>query len=233
MQLDMSSETGREYLRSSAKRNLDLVGGAIIGLALSPAITAAAVLSAVDSRTCNPILRQTRLGQEGRLFDVIKFRTLRKSSADGDMQTFGTFDPRATKIGSFMRKFGLDELPQIVNVLNGSMSLVGIRPLLAKDYERMAEVDRVLFDEWGEAYKDTKPGLTGPGQLYRHHFLASTDEVYAKSMRLDLEYVDRASLQHDISLLGQTPIKLLKANIHTIDNAQGAARSLQAATELP
>lgn len=153
----------------------------------------------------------------GEPFDVIKIRTL-KACDDSDISTFGTFDPRASKLGIGIREYGLDEMPQIANVINVDMSLVGIRPLLGVDFNRLSEADPALFKDWQEAYTSYKPGLTGPGQLYRHRYRASTDEVYARSMRMDLAYVESASLRTDLAIISGTPAALLHANLHTIEN---------------
>ncbi len=210
--------TGPEYLQSPLKRQLDFIGGLALAGALFPLVASAAATSAVDTRSLNPFLTQSRIGNKGKAFDLIKLRTLRRSLTDGPGATFGTFDSRASKVGQKIRQYGLDEAPQLANVILGHMSLVGIRPLLQIDFDRMSSVDPALFDDWQEAYKLSKPGLTGPGQLFRHHYRSSTDEVYARSMRLDLGYIETASVQNDLRIIMQTPQSLLDANIHTIEN---------------
>jgi lipopolysaccharide/colanic/teichoic acid biosynthesis glycosyltransferase len=212
------SNRGHDYLASPTKRRLDILGGLLIGAAFAPAIAATATASAIDTRD-NPFIRQPRVGQGRSSFSVLKIRTLRNSSDSPVTETFGTFDHRASRLGQIIREFGLDEMPQVANVIRGDMSLVGIRPLLEKDFDRMADVDPALFDDWQEAYAAHKPGLTGPGQLYRHHYRASTDEVYSESMRLDLNYVENASLRSDLALVATTPASLIQAALHTVENA--------------
>lgn len=180
------------------------------------------VVSAFDTRSANPFLTQTRVGNHGKPFEVIKLRTIRETLTKNPDETYGTFDSRASQVGRRIREFGLDEVPQLANVIAGQMSLVGIRPLLEKDFDRMSDCDPVLFEDWQEAYKLAKPGLTGPGQIYRHHYRASTDEVYAQSMRLDLDYVENASLRSDIRIMRDTPGALINANLHTVENVIAA-----------
>jgi lipopolysaccharide/colanic/teichoic acid biosynthesis glycosyltransferase len=211
--------TGPEYLRSPLKRRLDLIGGLALSGILFPVAAAATLVSAADTRSANPFLTQTRVGNEGKPFEVIKLRTIRESLTDKPIETYGTFDSRASQVGRRIREFGLDEMPQLANVIAGQMSLVGIRPLLEKDFDRMHDCDPKLFEDWQEAYKLAKPGLTGPGQIYRHHYRASTNEVYAQSMRLDLDYVEKASFRSDIRIMRDTPRALIDANIHTVENA--------------
>jgi lipopolysaccharide/colanic/teichoic acid biosynthesis glycosyltransferase len=214
---------GTEYLKGQHKRRLDLLGGLALAGALLPVIASTAAVSAADTRSRNPFLSQSRIGIEGKPFNIIKLRTIPDALTNIPSETYGTFDTRASKIGRQIRKFGLDEMPQLANVIGGQMSLVGIRPLLESDFDRLSDADPVLFDDWHDAYKDTKPGLTGPGQIYRHHYRTSTPEVYAQSMRLDMEYVEKASLKSDIKILTGTPAALMNANVRTIENADQTA----------
>jgi lipopolysaccharide/colanic/teichoic acid biosynthesis glycosyltransferase len=207
-----------EYLNSNAKRRLDVLGGLVVASALMPAGLVAALVSEIDTKSLNPIFRQQRVGKDGNIFEVMKFRTLPKALNAEKMQTFGTFDPRASRIGMAIRESGIDEMPQIVNVLRGDMSLVGMRPLLQEDIDRLDGINPKLFRKWHEIYENVKPGLTGPSQIYRHQYKTSTDEVWEEAMRLDLEYSKQASLARDIRILGGTPLKMLNARVHMVDN---------------
>jgi lipopolysaccharide/colanic/teichoic acid biosynthesis glycosyltransferase len=212
------SERGLEYLRSRRKRGLDIIGGsALIGLAAVPTIAVAAG-SALDTRHANPFFTQERIGKKG-LFYAYKFRTLPKSIENEPVVTHGTFDPRASKFGQFLRQAGLDEAPQLINVIKGDMSLVGIRPLLQKDIDKMESADRKLFVDWEAAYHLGRPGLLGPSQIMRHHYRDGlTPDLFVKSMRMDVEYIEHASLRYDLKILARSPMDILRANMGVIDN---------------
>src|SRR4051812_31757706 len=110
------------------KRLVDVVGSALGLLVLSPLFGVVSAWIAVDSP--GPILfRQQRIGRHGRAFEILKFRTMRVGAHDGSKITVGQ-DPRITSSGHFLRRFKIDELPQLLNVLRGDMSLVGPRPEL-------------------------------------------------------------------------------------------------------
>lgn len=221
------SEIGLEYITGPAKRRFDKYGAiSLIGL-LSPVMAGTAVTAGIDSRTLTPVLRQTRAGQHGDDFDVFKFQTLREDRLTPGIQTFGTFDPRASRLGLLMRRYGIDELPQLANVVKGDMSLVGIRPLIRTDLNRLQDYAPDLFDDWYDAYNATKPGLTGPGQLHRHHFKnGQTSAVYRESMRIDLDYIAGASLRGDVAVLARCPLDLLLANLTVIDNTAEPAAAV-------
>jgi lipopolysaccharide/colanic/teichoic acid biosynthesis glycosyltransferase len=144
--------------------------------------------------------------------------------------TYGTFDPRASKVGQMVRQSGLDELPQIINVLNGSMSLVGARPMIEEDIEFMELSAPHIFDEWHSYYQISKPGLAGPSQIYRHHHREGhSKEIYRMSAELDLQYFDKASLVTDLHILARTPIDMLRANVGVIENSS-TSTGVEAAT---
>lgn len=209
-------ERGIEYLQSPSKRRLDLIGGAAIAAAMAPVAAAMAVAASLDTGNVNPFFTQERVGRYRRSFDVLKFRTINPGDPNTP-QLNGTFDRRATVFGRFVRSMGLDEMPQIANVLRGDMSLVGIRPLLEDELDRMQSIEPKLFDDWHEAYTSTRPGLTGPGQLRRHEYLRTTNDVYRESMRLDLAYVETASITEDLKIMALTPFDLTKATVHNVD----------------
>src|SRR5579862_1518758 len=177
-----------EYLNSRTKRRLDVLGGTMIAAALLPAAAFTAIISEVDTNSLNPLFRQVRIGKQDQPLEIFKFRTIPKATENKKLQIFGTFDPRASKVGSFLRETGLDELPQFFNVLRGDMSLVGMRPLLQEDVDRLQDLSPALFKDWYEAYSRSKPGLTGPSQMLRHQYTVSSDEIWLKAMDLDLQY---------------------------------------------
>lgn len=212
------AEKSVDYLQSNSKRRLDIVGGLTCAAALLPIGAGAAMASMIDCREANPIFKQTRIGRHGAPFDIYKIRTLRKSLTSASQDVLGTFDPRASRLALFMREYGVDEIPQLYNVLEGTMSLVGVRPILAQSIEYNQQADPKLFDDWHTAYKSAKPGLLGPAQIYRHHFRVTSDEVLRTSMRLDIQYVEQASLVGDLKILSSTPMDLYDANAHVIEN---------------
>lgn len=210
---------GSEYLTSETKRQLDVWGGTVLSALILPAAAASSVVSAVDTRCLNPFFTQERQGPDGNNFTTVKLRTIKKALSETAFVTLGTFDPRATKAGLLLRQSGLDEWPQLLNVFRGEMSLVGPRPLVSSDLEKRHAVDGALFDDWYDGfYTVAKPGLTGPSQIYRHGYLFNSDELLERSMVLDLEYREEASLRADMHILVATPVRMLRANAQIIDN---------------
>jgi exopolysaccharide biosynthesis polyprenyl glycosylphosphotransferase len=183
----------------------------VAGLALlvfSPVLIGLAV--AIRLNSCGPALfKQTRVGHNGRVFTMIKFRSmfldsesrlteLAGQSQHGDGVLFKMRnDPRVTPIGRLLRKFSLDELPQLINVVNGSMSLVGPRPPLPREVARYEDhVHRRLL---------VKPGLTGLWQISGRSELA-----WDESVRLDLRYVENWSIAGDLQILWKTMFTVIR-----------------------
>jgi exopolysaccharide biosynthesis polyprenyl glycosylphosphotransferase len=183
-----------------AKNVLDRVLAALALLLLSPILVTLAV--AIRLNTPGPALfRQTRIGRDGREFQVVKFRTMyvdaearlaelrRHNETDGLLFKI-TDDPRITRIGRFLRRTSIDELPQLINVVVGDMSLVGPRPLPVKDSDFTGDVRRRLL---------VRPGITGLWQVNGRSQLSWEDAV-----RLDLYYVENWSIALDLTILGRT-----------------------------
>ncbi|HEX9637709.1 MAG TPA: sugar transferase [Acidobacteriota bacterium] len=189
------------------KRAFDLVAATTM-LALL-AVPMAAIALAVKLTSRGPLLfHQTRCGISGRLFTMYKFRSmvhgaqeLRSSlahlnEADGPVFKIRR-DPRRTRVGAFLRRYNLDELPQLWNVLRGEMSLVGPRPPIPEEVEQ--------YERWQRRRLSMKPGLTCLWQVSGRHELG-----FKEWMRLDLEYIDRWSLWLDFKILLRTiPVVLL------------------------
>ena len=179
-------------------------GGAL--LVLSPLI--AAVALAVRLTSPGPILfRQARLGRNGVPFPLLKFRSMRLNAPDlrnTDGSAFSSSnDPRLTPIGRFLRQSSLDELPQLLNVLSGEMSLVGPRP---------DQVDQIKYYDDSEKRKLlVKPGITGLAQI------SGRNEIPWKARKaLDIQYVNTQTLKLDIAILLKTiPYVLGRKGIHT------------------
>jgi len=215
------AKSGLDYLLSAdgsigrEKRCLDIATFAVLGALALPVTVVVGAASAIDTRTLNPILRQQRFGgRNGRAHQLAKFRTIQPKNGElAPYQSFGTFDPRASKLAQFLRKYTLDELPEIyLNVLPGSVSFVGPRSHTQEDLEKNRKADTVLFDEWFEPFSQVPSGLTGKSQLFRHGFVHMTDELRCRSMRMDLDYFDGATLLGDMKWISRTPLELLKAN---------------------
>ncbi|WP_285249775.1 sugar transferase [Pseudarthrobacter sp. fls2-241-R2A-168] len=184
-----------------AKRLFDIIAAGFLILATSPLMAIAAILVKLDSK--GPALfKQDRVGIEGRIFKMLKFRSMtvdaeeRLADLQGVNEGSGVLfkmkhDPRVTRVGRILRKFSIDELPQLFNIFSGSMSLVGPRPPLPREvavYER--DVRRRLL---------VKPGLTGLWQVSGRSNLSWQDSV-----RLDLYYVENWSLTGDLLILLRT-----------------------------
>jgi lipopolysaccharide/colanic/teichoic acid biosynthesis glycosyltransferase len=191
-----------------AKRALDVIGSVIGLVVASPILLGVGVAVRFDSP--GPILfRQVRLGLGGRPFTLLKFRTMHLSAderrhqdhirellpaggtADEAIWTPIEADPRVTGFGSFLRKSHLDELPQLVNVLRGEMSLVGPRPPIPYEVE--------LYEPWHLPRLSVAPGLTGLWQSRGWGQLS-----FAEGVKLDLEYVERRSFGLDLRIILRT-----------------------------
>lgn len=179
-----------------AKRIFDIVVSAILLMLAAPWIVLLAVWIRLDSPG-EAIFRQRRAGWRGKPFILLKFRTMRVDVDPYGMSPHSGDDPRLTRLGRRLRETSLDELPQLWNVLKGTMSMVGPRPL----YERQAA-------QWTERQRrrlDVKPGLTGYAQVTGRGALTHEEKI-----ELDLAYVDRHNLALDIQLLWQTLLKGVK-----------------------
>lgn len=182
----------RSLCYRAVKRTAD-IAIAIVGLAVAalPMMIIALAISA-DSKGC-AIFKQKRVGRDGKLFNVYKFRTM-QLDAPHETATCELKDPYKyiTRAGAFLRRTSIDELPQLFNVLKGDMSIVGPRPLIAGEFEihelrRRANVYSV------------KPGITGWAQINGRDTLSVEEKV-----SLDAEYVEKSSLLFDLSILFRT-----------------------------
>jgi lipopolysaccharide/colanic/teichoic acid biosynthesis glycosyltransferase len=203
---------GAVGLEGPIKRAMDLAG-ALAGLALLwPILLIVAALIRLDSP--GPALfRQVRRGRGGRPFRLLKFRSMVVDAERrlGDLEPCNESaggvlfkvrdDPRVTRLGRFLRRSSLDELPQLINVLRGEMSLVGPRPLQLRDSERLAAVDAR-----GHRYRlRVRPGLTGPWQVEGRSALD-----YERMVELDCDYVANHSPALDLVIIARTLLVVLK-----------------------
>ena len=188
------------------KRTTDIVlaGGGLI--LLSPLLASIACVIKLDGR--GPVLfRQLRAGHGGKVFRILKFRTMvleaeeqkaelvhlnRHARPGNDPRMFKIpDDPRITRFGRFLRRYSLDELPQLVNVLRGEMSLVGPRPLILDEAH--------YVDDWARVRTNLRPGMTGLWQV-----LGRSEISFEEMVKLDYVYVTTWSLWHDFRLLFRT-----------------------------
>ncbi len=187
----------QRFSRSAVKRLFDiLVALALIVLA-SPIMLLAAIAIKLDSR--GPALyRQERLGQDGRPFMVAKFRSMRTDAeSDGKPRWATVDDDRVTRVGHFMRKTRIDELPQLFNVLSGDMSMVGPRPERAYFVEQLTQQIPYVA-----VRHSVKPGVTGWAQV-RYQYGATVEDSIEK-LQYDLYYVKNHSLFLDLMILFET-----------------------------
>jgi exopolysaccharide biosynthesis polyprenyl glycosylphosphotransferase len=193
--------------RRIVKGAIDRSTAATLLVVLVPFMACIAVSVALTSK--GPVIfRQRRVGQNGRQFGLLKFRTMRydaegaRPSIEHLNEHAGILfkirrDPRLTPVGRFLRRFSLDELPQLANIVRGQMSLVGPRPPLPSEVERYgSDVHRRLL---------VKPGLTGMWQVN-----GRSDLSWEESVRLDLYYVDHWSVGLDLILLSKTLVNVIR-----------------------
>ncbi|MEO7852023.1 MAG: TIGR03013 family XrtA/PEP-CTERM system glycosyltransferase [Rubrivivax sp.] len=185
------------HARRLIKRAFDIVSSAFLLTVLSPVMLLAAIVIRLDSP--GPIIyRQARVGLGGRSFMCLKFRSMcSDAEKDGVARWASKDDPRVTRTGAFMRKTRIDELPQLLSVLVGEMSLVGPRPERPKFVEELKEA--IPFYEIRHT---VKPGITGWAQV-RYHYGASMDDARRKH-QFDLYYVKNNSLLLDMLVLIET-----------------------------
>lgn len=189
------------------KRAEDIALSSLALLVAAPVMLAVAIAIKLDSP--GPVLfRQKRYGYNNRLIEVFKFRSMyhARSDANAERQTTRD-DDRITRVGRFIRKTSLDELPQLLNVFLGSMSMVGPRP-----HATATKAAGVLFEDAVAEYSArhrVKPGITGWAQIHGYRGETDTLEKIEKRVEYDLEYIERWSLWFDLYILGATVPALL------------------------
>ncbi len=186
------------------KRGLDTMVALIIGLMILPLIPIVGLLIKLDSR--GPIFySQYRVGLMGKKFRIYKFRTMKQNAEADGAKWATTNDPRVTNLGKFLRISRIDELPQIWNVINGDMSLIGPRPERPEFVETLMKA--VPLYEWRHLIR---PGLTGWAQI-RYKYGASVEDA-KKKLQYDLYYIKRASILLDIQIFFQTIPLIMKGS---------------------
>jgi lipopolysaccharide/colanic/teichoic acid biosynthesis glycosyltransferase len=201
-------ETG--FYRARGKRAFDLVVSAGMLVVLAPLLAVLMLIVACDGG--RPVFAHTRVGRFGRRFRCLKIRSMRHgaehelaailaadsaAAAEWARDSKLTDDPRVTRLGAFLRKASLDELPQLWNVLRGEMSLVGPRPVTADELRR--------YGAAAASYMALKPGLTGPWQVDGRNAIS-----YADRVALDVDYARSYGFRRDVSIVVRTGLAVLK-----------------------
>ena len=210
--IDTTAVSVRSGAGPAIKRAFDFTASGLALVLVSPVLAVVALLIAVDSR--GPVLfRQSRLGQGLEPFTVLKFRTMQASASDrahreyiarlaageddGDGLKKLTVDPRVTRIGRLLRRLSIDELPQLLNVVRGDMSLVGPRPAI--EYE-LEHYDPKHYERFS-----VKPGITGLWQVSGRNRLG-----FLEMLDLDVEYARTAGIVLDLKILAKTPLAAVR-----------------------
>ena len=204
-QLARVDRSGLTPAQAAAKRLMDLAGATVGLVLLSPVIVAAYLAATIDTRS-NGLFTQERVGRGGRRFRVAKIRTMRNDPTF-DTSVTAADDPRITRLGRWLRRHKIDELPQLWNVLVGQMSLVGPRPEVPGFADLLTGDDAMILT--------VRPGITGPATLHFRNeaaLLEATDDreaynrdvLFPAKVRMNLDYVRRYSLRRDLDLLWQT-----------------------------
>jgi Undecaprenyl-phosphate glucose phosphotransferase len=193
------------FLECAIKRFTDLVGAGLALVILSPLL--AAVVIAIKLDSSGPVLfRQQRCGFNGRSFSIYKFRTMCVLEDGPSVIQARPVDSRVTRVGKWLRRTSIDELPQLLNVLDGSMSLVGPRPhALSHDGQFGKVVRNYAFR------RRVKPGLTGWAQIHGCRGPTPTAASIERRVEYDLWYIDNWSVRLDLAILVQTPIEVFRA----------------------
>ncbi len=193
------SSGGRAFMKSV----MDVFIATAVLLLTAPLMLGVAI--AIKATSKGPVFfRQKRHGWDGSVFEVWKFRSMYlHDDEEGRVKQATRDDPRITPIGRFIRRSSIDELPQLFNVLNGTMSLVGPRPhALAHNHEYSAQITAYM------ARHRVKPGITGWAQIHGCRGETDTVEKMHRRVRLDLEYINNWSLRTDLWILLRTPFAL-------------------------
>lgn len=180
------------------KRGIDFISSFLLLTLLFPFILIISLLIKIESQG-SAIFIQKRCGYNGVLFNIFKFRSMRTGTPDLATDKLGDPGQYITRMGKFLRKTSLDELPQLINILRGDMSFVGPRPALYNQYDLIEARKREGIDR-------VKPGLTGYAQVMGRDFI--TDE---QKVTFDKYYLDHMSFSLDLKILFLTFFKVVKA----------------------
>jgi lipopolysaccharide/colanic/teichoic acid biosynthesis glycosyltransferase len=201
----MSPHEPRSYRLT--KRALDVVVSAVALILLLPLLAVVALLVKLDDRNAGVLFRQRRTGYQGRRFELLKFRTMLSNAEElkEQLRAFSSVpwpdfrlqgDPRVTRLGKFLRKTSLDELPQLFNVLKGDMTLVGPRP---------TSFDVATYSLWQTERLEYRPGVTGPWQVWGRDRMD-----FDERCRLEISFFRRRSIVAEIRVLTATIAVVLR-----------------------
>lgn len=191
------------------KRFLDIIGALSGLILLSPIMIIVAIAIKIEDPKGKVIFGHMRVGKDGKLFPCLKFRSMfanaeemKKNFTEEQKREYAeTFklkdDPRITKVGNFIRKTSLDELPQLFNILKGDMTIVGPRPIVTDEL--------AFYGEYEDYYKAVKPGLTGLWQVN-----GRSDTTYDERVAFDMKYVTTRNTFKDLYIIFMTVVKVLK-----------------------
>jgi lipopolysaccharide/colanic/teichoic acid biosynthesis glycosyltransferase len=190
-----------------AKRAMDLVIACAAAVVVLPLMAIIAVVIRLDSRG-PALLRQTRVGRHGEDFELLKFRTMVVGAHTmGAGWLIAERDPRITRVGHFLRRWSLDELPQLFNVLRGDMSIIGPRPTLRYQVDQYTDFQRRRLE--------VRPGITGWAQVQGRN-----DLPWPARIELDVHYVEHRSLRLDLDILRRT-VRVLATPSGIYNEARG------------
>lgn len=193
------------------KRIFDVTVTLIILVFLIIPILITALVVFLDDPKGSPFYKQVRIGRHGKPFEMYKFRSMyvdaekrKKDLMDSNEMDGPVFkmknDPRITRVGRFIRKYSIDEIPQLFNVLIGNMSIVGPRPALPDEVEKYTDYDKLRLV--------VTPGITCTWQIMPD----KNDIPYEKWLEMDLEYIETRTTLKDIKIILKTPFAMLRAN---------------------
>ena len=185
------------------RRMQDVILSSLALVVLSPVMLATAIAIVVDDPSAGPVFSQERIGRNGKPFKFYKFRSMykdaeeRKKELESQNEMNGFMfkmkdDPRITKVGKFIRKTSIDELPQFYNVLKGDMSLVGTRPPTVDEFRQ--------YESHQKRRLSAKPGITGLWQVSGRNEIKDFEDV----VKLDVQYIDNWSIGLDIKIILKT-----------------------------
>ncbi len=196
--------TNENWASGALKRTLDLLIAVPVLILLAPLLAVVALAIRIDSRGPS-LFRQNRSGICGRTFEILKFRTMCVREDDNVVVQAREGDPRVTRLGRLLRRYSLDELPQLINVVRGEMSLVGPRPhACAHDAYYMPRIADYLHRH------AVKPGITGWAQINGHRGPTPTIEAMSRRVDFDVWYARHASFALDLKILLRTPLEIFR-----------------------
>ena len=208
MKIEINNLEIRKKIYKVVKRIADIIGGIIGLILLSPVFLILAICIKIDSK--GPVIfAHKRIGKNGKEFNMYKFRSMYEN-AEEMIENFNEEqkiewqenfklenDPRITKVGKFLRKTSLDELPQILNIIKGDLSIIGPRPIVDEELKK--------YGDNKEKFLSITPGLTGYWQAN-----GRSNTTYEERMQMELYYIDNQSLLLDIKIFFKTIVSVIK-----------------------